>query len=265
MNADTLMMLQKYWRNGLIAVFCSLEVLHLCFRLSEPSENLDRLYKDCFCWLQVCLCSLNRSFLCVRVLHVPVLCECFCRSLCVLSVHVFCFVLFCFVCVCVSPSLSPSCRKQSSWRESDTVSTPQWRSTLSQTPPSFRLPSTRKPRVQARKPTGLSHLQLPASPSHLPRPPLRHQPQRAAAGLFLGSSRNRGSRRSKENRGLSMKTQIQKMVLISAWLKTNRLRRIKLLQQHRVRILIVIILFSCISEYQKIYLLVDILFIHTYL
>lgn len=156
----------------------------------------------------------------------------FVRAVCVRMFR-YVFILFFFVRVCVL--LPPrSCRKQSSWRESVTGSTPRSPSTPSRTPPSSRLTSTRRPKVSPRRPTGPSPLQLPASPSHPPRPPRRHPPRRPAAGLCLGS---RGSRRSRESRGLSTRAQIQRMVLISAWLKMNRLRQIKPLQQHRVRLL----------------------------
>ncbi len=173
----------------------------------------------CACVCVACAYSLNAF---------AVLCM-YCLCMCVL----FCFYCFC-VCVCVSPP-THSCRKRSSWRESVTGSTPRLPSTPSQTPPSSRLTSTRRPRA-ARRPTGPSPLQLPASPSHPPRPPPRHPPRRTAAGLCLGSRRGRGSKRSRESRGPSTRAQIQKMVLISAWLKMNRLRQIKPLQQHRVRL-----------------------------
>lgn len=135
-----------------------------------------------------------------------------------------------------------SCRKQSSWRESVTGSIPRSPSTPSQTPPSSTLTSTRRPRVWARRPTGLSPRRLPASPSHPPRPPPRHLPRRAAAaGRCLGSRRAGESRWSRKSRVLSTRALIQRMVLISAWPKMNRLRQIKPLQQqqqqHRVRLL----------------------------
>lgn len=152
-------------------------------------------------------------------------------------------VLFLFVCARVRVPPPHSCRKQSSWSESVTGSIPRLPSTLSLTPPSSRLTPTCRPRVRTRRPTGPSALRLPASPSHPPRPPPQHLPWRAAAGLCLGSRRSRGS---KGSRGRSMRAQIQKMALISAWLKMNRLRQIKLLQQRRVCFLNSSILLSCV-------------------
>lgn len=162
--------------------------------------------------LSVCMCVC----VCVRA-H-----ECF-AVLCVYRLRMFYFVV---LHVCVShPAFS--CRKQSSWRESGTGSTPRSPSTPSQTPRSSRLTSTRLPRVWPRRPTGLSPIQLRASPSHRPHQHPRHQPQRA--GLCLGSWRSR------ESRGPTSRAKIQKMVLTSVYLRMNRLRQTKPQQRHRVR------------------------------
>lgn len=156
-----------------------------------------------------------------------------------------CLLFFYVYVICVRVCTLPhSFRKPSSWRESVTGSIRPSPTTPSQTPPSSTLTSTRRPRVWARRPTGRSPRQLRPSPFHPPRPPPWHLPPRvaasaAAAGRCLRSRRTGESRRSRENRDLSTRAPTRRMVRTSAWLKTNRLRQIKPLQQqqlHRVRL-----------------------------
>lgn len=195
---------------------------------SVSSEKLDKLFK---------LVSVYRVLTCLFYVCVCVCCMCLFIEW--FSCSFVCFVfIFDFFSVCVCVAHPPhSCRKLSSLRESVTGSIPQSLSTPSQTPPSSTLTSTRPPREWARRPTGQSHRQLPALPSQPPLPPPQHPPRRAAAA---STGRRPGSRRtgerwwSRKSRGPSMRVQVQRMALISAWLKMKRLKQIKPLQQHRV-------------------------------
>lgn len=182
--------------------------------------------------LFICLTFAFFCPLCVCVLHASVFYDAFavlcmlCLSMCAL---LFCFVCVC-VCVCVGPTPAYSCKKQNSWRESGTGSTPQSLSTPSQTPPSTRPTFIRRRRVRHGRPTGPSPLRLPASPPRPPHRRPRHRPRRAAAGLPSKSRRSRGSRRRRE------RTQTQKTVQSSAWLKVNKPRQTKPLQRQKVRL-----------------------------
>lgn len=197
--------------------------------LSESSGNLDRLIRlvivDEFVYM------LNLCFffvLCVSVC-------CMRLSSMMLLLFFACFVCLCVLCcfvlsVCVGPTPAYSCKKQNSWRESGTGSTPQSLSTPSQTPPSTRPTFIRRRRVRHGRPTGPSPLRLPASPPRPPHRHPRHRPRRAAAGLPSKSRRSRGSRRRRE------RTQTQKTVQSSAWLKVNKPRQTKPLQRQKVRL-----------------------------
>lgn len=208
-----------------VVIFCSL-FWHLgVLWLSESSGNLDRLIRlvivDEFVYM-VNLCFFFSVCLCVACVC---LLWCFFCSLHALSM---CALLCCFVfCVCVGPTPAYSCKKQNSWRESGTGSTPQSLSTPSQTPPSTRPTFTHRRRVRHGRPTGPSPLRLPASPPRPPHRRPRHRPRRAAAGL---PPKSRGSRRRRE------RTQTQKTVQSSAWLKVNKPRQTKPLQRQKVRL-----------------------------
>lgn len=153
-----------------------------------------------------------------------------------------CFVfIFFFVHVCL-PSISNSCRKPSSWRENVIVSIPRSPSTLSRSPRSSTLTSTRLPKVRAKRQMGPSLRQLLASKSQHPQPPLRHPVQRGAATSTGRRLRSRDIGESRKSRSLSVRVLIQRMDLISAWLKMNRLKQIRPLRQrqqllHRVRLI----------------------------
>lgn len=174
----------------------------------------------CFFFLCVSVCCMRLSSMMLLLFFACFVC------LCVLC----CFVLSVCACVCVGPTPAYSCKKQNSWRESGTGSTPQSLSTPSQTPPSTRPTFIRRRRVRHGRPTGPSPLRLPASPPRPPHRRPRHRPRRAAAGLPPKSRRSRGSRRRRE------RTQTQKTVQSSAWLKANKPRQTKPLQRQKVRL-----------------------------
>lgn len=202
----------RLWHLDVFCLCCELieQVFHTWVTLSGCNHSL------LVCVCVVCTCVLQLFYFLVCLLFVNVLSLFMCCS----------FV----VCMDVTPHPPPShsCRRQNSWRESDTGSTHQSPSTLSPTPLSSRLTSTHRPKVQAKRPTAPWPRPRPALISHQRRLLPQHRPKTSAPGLCLRS------RRSRESRARSLRALIRRMVLISVWLKMNRLKRIKLLQQRRV-------------------------------
>lgn len=144
------------------------------------------------------------------------------------------FILFF---TCRQPLGTHSSRKQSSRRGSVTGSIPQLPSTPKPSLPRCKLTSTLQTEPPPRRQMAPSPHQPPASTSHLLRRHPHGKVRAATTGHRLRCSRAGEGRRSRKNKARLMRTLIQRTVLITACLKTSRLKQIKPLQQqqHRVR------------------------------
>lgn len=233
------------------------KILNLC--VLRECFTLLRTLHYYLCWKICCMLTAYTSVVLFwgpwgfrNIWHVVVLMDLICLFLFVHMLAVFLcnalpFLIWFFLfiwfflsaCTCCHPLRTHSSRKQSSWRESVTGSIPQLPSTPKPSLLRCKLTSTLQTGPSPRQQMGPSPHQHLASTSHLPQ---WHPPRRATAattGHRLQGRPTGKSRRSRKNKGPFMRTLIQRTVLITACLKTNRPKQIKPLQQqqHRVRLI----------------------------